>query len=530
MGRHQPVHDRAAAQGGLEALVEQSIGRGLRLPFGEKTDVAKVDRLTIVSHDKFNDIIEYANKPGSVIIDVVKLGSELVPEHMVGIEQQSTLEAALFGGTAFAKTYPERPTDAVVNLDAEGNTVGPTAGADAAYAKTEQARRERKLSVLATIERYAERQRSDELPNAEALLSPKHQAAIASQVARESGSNAQAELGFTHDDGGLAALVEEVSQALVQHTISIPKVIVKPKGEVLTRYELFEVDTSGIRFQPVQGQLRRQELQSGQVDLIDADDSLAGRESHPANYLLRKLERDYDDLSYQVHGEVMRDVSRQVVEHLRGYLPDEDAVHNVLQHYAGTLAQNLHAQLQDHYVEEPVEYEGVVTRGYTQIGSSRLSTIGSEGVLDYRRTGIPGSRMRQVVFNGFRKCLHDIQRFDNETERKFGVLLESDDQVERWFRPVRGQLDIYLPGTSHKYQPDFVVEARDKKWLCETKASNMMGDAEVLRKAAAARAWCGCASAHAAAFGGKAWGYLLVADDGVRGDVGWLGLARKFAS
>jgi type III restriction enzyme len=34
-------------------LVEQSIGRGLRLPYGKRTGVAAVDRLTIVAHDRF---------------------------------------------------------------------------------------------------------------------------------------------------------------------------------------------------------------------------------------------------------------------------------------------------------------------------------------------------------------------------------------------------------------------------------------------------------------------------------------------
>ena len=45
-------------------LVEQSIGRGLRLPYGKRTGVAAVDRLTIVSHDRFQEIIDEANKPG----------------------------------------------------------------------------------------------------------------------------------------------------------------------------------------------------------------------------------------------------------------------------------------------------------------------------------------------------------------------------------------------------------------------------------------------------------------------------------
>jgi type III restriction enzyme len=42
-------------------LIEQSIGRGLRLPYGKRTGVAAVDRLNIVAHDKFQEIIDEAN-------------------------------------------------------------------------------------------------------------------------------------------------------------------------------------------------------------------------------------------------------------------------------------------------------------------------------------------------------------------------------------------------------------------------------------------------------------------------------------
>ena len=41
-------------------LVEQSIGRGLRLPFGELTGEAIIDRLHVVAHDKFSEIINVA--------------------------------------------------------------------------------------------------------------------------------------------------------------------------------------------------------------------------------------------------------------------------------------------------------------------------------------------------------------------------------------------------------------------------------------------------------------------------------------
>ncbi|MDQ6960276.1 MAG: DEAD/DEAH box helicase family protein, partial [Mariprofundaceae bacterium] len=42
-------------------LIEQSIGRGLRLPYGRKTGVDAVDRLSIVAHDKFQEIVDEAN-------------------------------------------------------------------------------------------------------------------------------------------------------------------------------------------------------------------------------------------------------------------------------------------------------------------------------------------------------------------------------------------------------------------------------------------------------------------------------------
>jgi type III restriction enzyme len=48
-------------------LIEQSIGRGLRLPYGRRTGVTAVDRLNIVAHDRFQEIVEEARDPQSPI-------------------------------------------------------------------------------------------------------------------------------------------------------------------------------------------------------------------------------------------------------------------------------------------------------------------------------------------------------------------------------------------------------------------------------------------------------------------------------
>ena len=44
-------------------MIEQSISRGLRLPYGKRTGVTAVDRLNIAAHDRFQEIIDEASNP-----------------------------------------------------------------------------------------------------------------------------------------------------------------------------------------------------------------------------------------------------------------------------------------------------------------------------------------------------------------------------------------------------------------------------------------------------------------------------------
>jgi type III restriction enzyme len=48
-------------------LIEQSIGRGLRLPYGRRTGVEVVDRLNIIAHDKFQEVVDEAGRGDSPI-------------------------------------------------------------------------------------------------------------------------------------------------------------------------------------------------------------------------------------------------------------------------------------------------------------------------------------------------------------------------------------------------------------------------------------------------------------------------------
>ena len=75
LGCHESLHHHPLRTSASETLTEQTIGRGLRLPYGKRTGNDKVDKLTIVAHDKFQRIIEEANKPDSIISKKISLPS-----------------------------------------------------------------------------------------------------------------------------------------------------------------------------------------------------------------------------------------------------------------------------------------------------------------------------------------------------------------------------------------------------------------------------------------------------------------------
>ncbi|MCS1416621.1 MAG: hypothetical protein M2R46_04372 [Verrucomicrobia subdivision 3 bacterium] len=93
------------------------------------------------------------------------------------------------------------------------------------------------------------------------------------------------------------------------------------------------------------------------------------------------------------------------------------------------------------------------------------------------------------------------------------MLPENDKNIDKWFKPARGEIRIcYSPDRG--YMPDFVVEAENTCYLCEPKRSNRDADEEVQAKSATVK-WCEYSSKHATEHGGKPWKYPLIAHDSI---------------
>ena len=81
-------------------LIEQSIGRGLRLPYGKRTGVIAVDRLNIVAHDRFQEIIDEANNPENPLrLQQVILDAPSDAEKTESVTVSSNLDGLINGKT-----------------------------------------------------------------------------------------------------------------------------------------------------------------------------------------------------------------------------------------------------------------------------------------------------------------------------------------------------------------------------------------------------------------------------------------------
>lgn len=473
-------------------LIEQSIGRGLRLPYGARTGVEAVDRLNIVAHDRFQEILDEANKAGSVI----KL-------------KQHFLEPT---------TEQQRPQSVVVN-----STVKAVLGLSAATSGNENeqspagapvavftgaAEREIARVAMEVIGRY-ETQR-DQVPSTRALLQPEVQQQIVAQVRAQLPPSQQTLL---PDEPGvdLAQVVAKATELLVKNTIDIPRIAVVPKGEVTTGFHPFSVDLSALNLQPGQREIVGQLLRTSEQFSLAAESGL--EEARPEDYIVHALV-DFDDVDYFSHSELLYDLAGQVVKHLQSYL-SESEVRNVLDHNRRLIAQELHAQMQAHFWERATGYEVQVSRGFTELRPSVYTLQPGQGVRDVRTTVEEPSRIRQMIFGGFQRCLYPVQKFESGTERRLALILERD--ALRWFRPASGQFQIYykLGSSQPEYLPDFVAETEQANLMIEAKARDELKSADVVAKAEAAVQWCKHASAYSQSVGGKPWVYLLVPHDQV---------------
>lgn len=367
----------------------------------------------------------------------------------------------------------------------------------------------------------------EKLPSVTYLQQPEVQAAVLKEVTNQY-RPAQMELTDITKQPDLAAVVAKTTEIVVQQTIDIPRILVVPKGEVKSGFKPFTLDLSTINYPAPDDELWIRHLRTEQVDVVGLGRGSVD-EQRLEDYVVSGL-IDFDDIAYDEHADLLYDLAEQVVAHLRGYLSADDA-RKVLRLHQREIARFVHAQMQKHFWQDTdVDYEIVVTRGFTALRPSAYTAAAGEQPLDFRTSPADKSNMSKYLFGGFARCLYPVQKFQSDAERKLAVILERE--ALKWFKPAKGQFQIYYKwgADNPEYQPDFVAETKDRIVMLEPKATNQMTDGEVLAKRDVAVRWCQQASDHARSHGGKPWTYVLIPHDAIAENMTLNGLAKHYAA
>lgn len=488
-------------------LIEQSIGRGLRLPYGKRTNVTAVDRLNIVAHDKFQEIIDEASRPGSPIhLQQVILGTDQLREKTVTVVSQPQLSVNL-------GIQPEHTTT---------STLVPPPSKPLAFSNPED---QKIAQITYDVIRALENQ-PQKLPTVNHLQKSEMQAQIVKEVTNQYRPT-QLELEGITLKPDIAAIVSKTTQLVIQQTIDIPRILVVPTGEVRSGFKSFALKLDSLKYPPVSDDLWIQHLRTNQLEVLSLG-SGGFQESRLENYIVSGLV-DFDDVSYDQHADLLYDLAAQVVKHFRTYLSEDDT-RKVLLCYQRDISKFIHAQMQEHYWEEVAGHEIRISKGFSELRPSAYTASASEPILDFRQSPSDKSNMAKYLFGGFERCLYSVQKFQSDSERKLAVILDRDAQ--KWFKPAKGQFQIvYKSGSDHlEYQPDFVAENASGIYMLEPKARNEMSDPDVLAKRDSAVKWCANASDHATTYGGKLWKYVLIPHDAIADNMTIEGFASHFSN
>jgi type III restriction enzyme len=484
-----------------EILTEQTIGRGLRLPYGERTGVESLDRLTIIAHDKFREIIDAAAGAESII----RKGVEIGPGGDIPSAKPQVVEIPPAYG-ALAGEYPRF----------DGQLALPMGEPAAAFTPEEQQAAKITLEVMRKFEH---------LPSSRDLAKPEIKAKIQAQVA-EILKPVQGALDLGGPKPDLEKVVNAITNQVSENTIDIPDIVLLPSREVNFGFRDFDLaDLDKIHYQPVTQAMLIQALRTSAQSSLTWEGSTS-RESRPEDYIVREL-MNRDEIDYDTHADLLYKLAGQAVGRLQAYLRD-DEVENVLLYYQKPLADFVFAQmmLPDHYWESPHDLKATVSRSFTLLKSLSATISHGEASRDFRAPVEKKQDIPAMIFSGFKKCCYPMQKFGSDSERVFAIILDDDGEVLKWVKPAPKQFRIeYAPGKG--YDPDFVVETKAEKWICEPKKAGEMDDPIVQAKARAAVLWCSHATEAGTGMGnGKPWRYALIPHDRIEPQMSF----RKLAS
>ncbi len=471
-------------------LVEQQIGRGLRLPYGGKrTGYADIDKLTVIAHENFEAVIAKANDPNSVLskVSYVELDDEdLTPEPgkvvtaatIIDFQEKKTIEEA--------KTEVEKKNaKAVMDAQRAVWTVIPKMNSSVRSAK--------ELSNPKVIDAIKVLTRNEIIKKAKEtnpLFADEEAKPLLAEV---------------------DSVVEVVVKKFIDNIIEIPRMTIQ-KEAYKAEFKWFDLDTRmGFDLPALKDEIIRISVGAGEKSM-EVLQVMTGRKfDTPVNQIVNAL-IDHEEIDYDENSELLYHLAGQAVEAIEKNVDNETDLAKVVNQFKVAIANSIFDQMQRHFVITPLGYLKPNVLPFSGIVDQHLTELDGFGRIDFRDSVKP-SFVRKFIFTGFLKSYYTECKFDSKTELDFANVLESDNDVLRWLRPAPNQFNIYWANGAKRYEPDFIVETSECIYMIETKALKDISDEDVQAKKKAAEEYCKNATEYTLKNGGKPWRYHLLRHD-----------------
>jgi len=468
-------------------LVEQTIGRGLRLPFsGERTGNEKVDKLTVVAHDNFDKVIEAARNPNSVLnkLNFIKIDETQLSERVEVVTVQNTIQQ---------------------NIQKEQEEVNKIV--EPAQKQKQQNIVDAKKVLVNVIPFF---NTNSQVKKVDDLMKPEVRAQVMEAVNKELNSG----------QGNLFAAqifseAESIYQTLVadfkKNIIEIPRMGLL-QGEVTATFEDFDLNSSDFTYEQLNEEIVRIGLKDRKMDVIEVKKGVYY--GKPEKLLISEL-INFSEVDYDNNAELLHKLAKQAIVELKNNLKEGEDINTLVFQWRGAIASKMYHQMMEHFKLHEPEYIKPDVKPFTRIEDWNFTSLKNEGRKDYRDDSFPAVQVPKYVFIGFEKSCHFEYKFDSRTEQTLAMILENDKEVMKWLRPAPNQFRIYWYHNDKIYEPDFVVETADCIYLIETKRADEIPSNEVQSKAQAALKYCKYATEYTAEHGGKPWKYALIPHDQV---------------
>lgn len=477
-------------------LREQMVGRGLRLPYGKRTGDSIVDAVYLTAHDKFQEIIEEAQKGDSIF----KAGNIITVENIETNSSTTQLSFELENDTEREEAYnilSIEKSDLIDKvIDLSSGLLQKELTREIQQRKTTNLTLESKKGIVDTVKTTV-RESKDLGEVFKANEDP-----------------------FSH---WLEANVEELHQKAIDKFIPIPRLKITDEGVEEYGFTNFDLDLSEFNHSPIRNEVVLQNLNNlSDISRIKSD-SIDFDAYNPKKVIVELL-REKPEIDYEKCKELLFKLITQVCDYYERKYSSND-MRNIIMMYKKDISQKIYDQMlqDDHfYIKNGLLEESVSGTSSYNISQSYSW---SEHVDFYSDSYT--SNIKSVLFEGIKKGVFSATKFDSKPELILARVLENDPIVQNWLRPAPAEFNITY-NRGKRYEPDFVVETNNSFYIVEVKGEDKIDSADVVSKSNRAVQFCKVATNWANATGRKPWKYIFIPSQQIQISSNFSTLSERF--